>query len=91
MWGAPEEEETKFDIEYNITEKKVSEKDKVDTKVVETAWKEDDIVAIVEKVEETKPKEKKIVWGDAVKKNTNIGQTVEGVDYFPELGDEDAE
>lgn len=92
MWGKGDEEEaTKFDIEYNITEKKVSEKDKIDNTVVESVWKEDDIAAIVEKVEEAKPKENKISWGDSVKKNTNIGQTIEGATYFPELGDEDAE
>lgn len=92
LWGQPDEEEdAKFDIEYNIKEKKVSEKDKVDTKVVESVWKEEDIVAIAEKIEENKPKEKKIMWGDSVKKNANLGQTVEGENYFPELGDENAE
>lgn len=41
--------------------------------MVESVWKEEDIVAIAEKIEENKPKEKKIMWGDSVKKNANLG------------------
>lgn len=59
---------------------------------MESVWKENEIIATPEVVEEVKPKEKKIMWGDSVKLTSQkTDQTIEGEAYFPELGDKDAE